>query len=92
MDTQTGRIDWLEKLRAEGVPEKYLIEIDPTKLPPRTQRQLKESGHAVLHKNARCPCGSGKRFNKCCFRGSSVKHRKARLIYRERANREKEQP
>ena len=42
-----------------------------------TMRQLGERGQKFLGRNTKCPCGSGRRFKRCCMirrRGARGEH------------------
>ena len=41
--------------------------IDPANLTPRARRQLERSGRTMVSRNSPCPCGSLKRFKRCCM-------------------------
>lgn len=71
MNTETGEIlnpDQMEFLRqtTEYDPEKMekLKKFKEMKLPP-TPRQLRKK---KIGRNEPCPCGSGKKFKKCCLK------------------------
>ena len=68
MDTRTGEImsreDLFNKLGKKDFdkyarPVQYLSQI--------ARKNLTRVGIHVVSKNSRCPCGSGKRFKKCCM-------------------------
>lgn len=68
MDTRTGIIAPLEELQKRNVPQRYVVEIDETKL-TETQRQvLKSKGKLKIGRNDLCPCSSGLKFKRCCWR------------------------
>ena len=41
------------------------VELD--ELSPRVQALVKKARVAFITRNSRCPCGSGKRFKRCCM-------------------------
>jgi len=41
--------------------------IDPARLSPRVRVLLQKTGRAQISRNSPCPCGSGKKFKKCCM-------------------------
>lgn len=69
MDNRTGDIANIETLRQLGEPvERYSQPIDPANLSPKLQRQLEATGRTKVSRNSPCPCGSRKRFKRCCMR------------------------
>lgn len=43
--------------------------VAPERIPPGILREMVESGRRKpLGRNSRCPCGSGKRFKRCCMK------------------------
>lgn len=72
MDTRTGEIVQKE---TEGEMKNYLDDLDKEdkaffkkmNLPP-TKKQLARKPPKV-GRNEPCPCGSGKKFKKCCYLG-----------------------
>jgi uncharacterized protein YecA (UPF0149 family) len=60
MDKKTGRIyrDWAAGVNA-GADPSQLVEMNE---PPTIRQQVR--GH--VGRNELCPCGSGKKFKKCC--------------------------
>jgi len=67
MDTRTGQFltdEQARKLVAEH-PE-FGQFIKPVKVEP-TPRQLARLPFPTVGRNEPCPCGSGKKFKKCCF-------------------------
>ena len=60
MDTRTGRvITHKEMLQLEPQEREHYVEIEPT---PRQSREQR------VRRNDPCPCGSGKKFKRCCLR------------------------
>ena len=85
MDTRTGKIGNYDEM-AKRVPSKDirpLFDHTPTGgifkpllmayLPVRVQKMLKDTGHAQIGRNSKCPCGSGKRFKRCCMTTGKTK-------------------
>jgi len=62
MDTRTGKIvegDWLrDHIQNWPGEEKFFIPIEPT---------VKQLKRGKVGRNDYCPCGSGKKFKKCCL-------------------------
>lgn len=70
MDTRTGRIETMqtfEKELSRADIERYVRPVDPANLTPRAQAALRTSGRAQISRNSPCPCGSRKRFKRCCM-------------------------
>ena len=70
MNTDTGDVRHMEefaKLIGKTVPENKLMEIDPRNLSPQKRAELEATGHTKVGRNDPCPCGSGKKFKKCCL-------------------------
>lgn len=79
MDTRTGEIAPLSEFQARGVPARFLRPIgplsearsmnpiDPENLSPRVRRMVELTGRGQVSRNSKCPCGSGKRFKRCCM-------------------------
>jgi uncharacterized protein YecA (UPF0149 family) len=67
MNSGTGEIvapvHLKELTRAER--NKYDVKVKPANLPQRNRRELAATGHTRISKNTPCPCGSGKRFQRC---------------------------
>ena len=79
MDTRTGEIGNYDEM-AKRVPKKHLQPLfDHTPiggifkpllieyLSIHVQKMLLETGHAQIGRNSKCPCGSRKRFKRCCM-------------------------
>lgn len=45
--------------------------IDEANLSAQNRAQLADTGRTQISRNSRCPCGSNKRFKKCCYTGGS---------------------
>lgn len=72
MDTSNGNVMEMEALQRliESRPVKPIVkEIDPASLTERAQQQLAETGRTTVSRNSPCPCGSRKRFKRCCYTG-----------------------
>lgn len=68
MDTKTGRIAAPERLIREfGSDSTHIRPIDIDNLSSRAREVLERTGTVVITRNSRCPCGSGKRFKRCCL-------------------------
>jgi hypothetical protein len=44
----------------------YIKQLDPRTLGAQTRSQMKQNHTGSITRNSRCPCGSGKRFKRCC--------------------------
>lgn len=70
MDKRTGEImdkELLRKKLGEEEFAKHAVEIDVENLSRRRRRMLEVTGHTRVGRNEKCPCGSGKKFKKCCL-------------------------
>ena len=72
MDRRTGEIGTLARLRKKAArrgdnPQQVVKAIDPPFLPSKAKALFERSGLAYITRNSHCPCGSGKRFKKCCL-------------------------
>ena len=70
MDTRTGEITEREELRksmGDEAFEQHAIEVNPNSLSRRRRKELALFGRTRVGRNERCPCGSGKKFKKCCL-------------------------
>lgn len=67
MDTRTGDILSPEQVEQKRKFQKEIFDkfIRPMQIPP-TPSQMKRHPPRV-GRNEPCPCGSGKKFKKCCF-------------------------
>lgn len=75
MNTDTGFIkrftdEELEQVLKGEQGSKYK-EVDIENLPPIKQIQLREKGETKIGRNDPCPCGSGKKFKRCCWTGKT---------------------
>lgn len=64
MNTYTGEIKHIPE--PEKVTQEWKL-IDPALLPERLRSEMEATGRTQLSRNSPCPCGSRKRFKKCCF-------------------------
>ena len=70
MDTRTGEISPLDELLEKLSPEEFkqfIRPVDESALSNRVRNVLKREGRVTISRNSRCPCGSGKKFKKCCM-------------------------
>lgn len=70
MNTNTGEIASFEVFEKEHTKEyvdKFIKLIDVNNLSPQVRDMLEKTGRAQITRNSRCPCGSGKRFKRCCM-------------------------
>lgn len=70
MDTRTGDVmDRDELLRQLGQKDfgTYAKAVRQDMLPLVKQRELAETGRTKIGRNDPCPCGSSKKFKKCCL-------------------------
>lgn len=66
MNPYTGSIVNVETFTRELAT--HTQPIDPANLQPKIRRKLEETGRAQISRNSPCPCGSRKRFKRCCMR------------------------
>ena len=45
----------------------YIKPLSMKTLSAQTREQMRQNHAATITRNSRCPCGSGKRFKRCCF-------------------------
>lgn len=55
------------KKRASSIGMGAMKPIDPANLTPRARLQLETTGRTLVSRNSPCPCGSRKRFKRCCM-------------------------
>lgn len=79
MDTRTGEIAPLAEFEKRGGHKKflrpiggmsdpgYMKPIDLANLSARVRRMVETTGRGMVSRNSSCPCGSGKRFKRCCM-------------------------
>ena len=58
----------LRKHMGEEAFKRFGKPVDPIKMMKHHVQQLENAGMAKVGRNARCPCGSGKKFKACCER------------------------
>ncbi len=70
MDTGTGYIapasEFKKKLTRRDF-ERFIKPIDPANLSPKVRAMVEATGRGKISRNSRCPCGSWKRFKRCCM-------------------------
>jgi hypothetical protein len=67
----TGEINSLEHFRGTMSVEefeRYIRPVDIETLNPMARLAFESTGKAKLGRNDACPCGSGKKFKRCCMR------------------------
>jgi len=77
MDMRTGEITTKKEFERRGTPKRFLRPIVPAgtvvncipleNLSPKVREMVERTGKGWVTRNSRCPCGSGKRFKKCCM-------------------------
>lgn len=84
MNTETGQIaaimavlaaDLEGRGRTHSDIEAVLKPIDPANLSPRNREQLERTGRTQISRNSPCPCGSRKRFKRCCMTADESRKR-----------------
>lgn len=65
MNTNTGEVK--VQLTQEEKKNGQWKEIDEANLPERKRKQLAATGRTTVSRNSPCPCGSRKRFKRCCM-------------------------
>lgn len=66
----TGEINSLEHFRetlSKEEFERFVRPVDIDTLNPMARLALEKTGKAKLGRNDACPCGSGKKFKRCCM-------------------------
>lgn len=66
MDTRTGEIGDYEEMR-KRIPERFLKPVDIHNLSQKNQQLFRQGKLDKIGRNHKCPCGSGKRFKRCCM-------------------------
>lgn len=66
MNTETGEIRRFDEDEARKLTPIWKP-IDEAKLSLRVRNQLEAKGIAWVTRNSPCPCGSRKRFKRCCM-------------------------
>jgi uncharacterized protein YecA (UPF0149 family) len=72
MDTRSGDIMPFQKFRERykddwKTHEPFIQPIDISNLSEKTRIMLEKNGIAKISKNTKCPCGSGRKFKRCCM-------------------------
>lgn len=82
MDMRTGEIATMKEFEERGTPKEFLRPIvrnpklshpgniktiDPANLSPAVLAMVEKTGRGWVTRNSKCPCGSGKRFKRCCM-------------------------
>jgi uncharacterized protein YecA (UPF0149 family) len=81
VNTDTGQVATMDELTADlkrkGRRQSYidtvLKPIDPANLSERNRAQLAATGRTQISRNSPCPCGSRKRFKRCCMTTGGAK-------------------
>jgi hypothetical protein len=63
LDTLSWRYSEIKKVGKRSLEHQYMGLLPPASLPEKTPRERK------IGRNEPCPCGSGKKYKKCCGRG-----------------------
>ena len=63
MDTRTGELRSIVEVEAMAEADRKYFQQIKTELTPVQRRTMK------IGRNELCPCGSGKKFKRCCFVG-----------------------
>ena len=66
MDVRTGVIGPAREME-RTTPHEFLKPINLNNLSPQVRKMVEKTGRGYITRNSRCPCGSGKRFKKCCM-------------------------
>jgi uncharacterized protein YecA (UPF0149 family) len=78
-DTHTGEIAHLDAFKemfpvlTEQEFDQRFHAIDAGNLSPAMRETLGRTGTAMIGRNSSCPCGSGKKFKRCCMDQSPVR-------------------
>jgi len=70
MDTRTGEIASLNGFKKRLSPAEigqFIKPIELDNLSEKTRDLLTKTGKAQISRNSKCPCGSNKRFKRCCM-------------------------
>ena len=77
MDMRTGEIATRGEFERRGTLKRFLRPVAPAGtienciplegLTPRVRAMVQATGKGRVTRNSRCPCGSGKRFKRCCM-------------------------
>lgn len=71
MDIRTGDIAQLSEFERRLTTDelvRHIRPIDEANLSPKVRAALRETGRAQISRNSPCPCGSRKRFKRCCMK------------------------
>jgi len=66
MDRRTGEI-FSKKEDIQKIPVQYRRAVESDKLSKGQLRDIEKYGRTKVHRNDSCPCGSGKKFKRCCW-------------------------
>jgi len=66
MDTRTGEIGDYNEMR-KRIDPKFLMPVDIANLSKANQDRWRKGELDKIGRNHKCPCGSGKRFKRCCM-------------------------
>jgi uncharacterized protein YecA (UPF0149 family) len=70
MDTRTGEINHIEYFK-QMLPrmefEQFIRPVDWKALSPELQAEFEKTGRTKVSKRMPCPCGSGRKFKRCCM-------------------------
>ena len=75
MDTRTGQIGPYDEME-RTTSKRFLKEIRPQNLRPHQQVILREKGRVKIGRNDPCPCGSEKKFKRCCLKNGASNYQK----------------
>jgi len=70
MDARTGEVTSKEALQqrmSEEEFDQFARPVAPKNLSRKRQRELALFGRTKVGRNEKCPCGSGRKFKKCCL-------------------------
>lgn len=70
MDTRNGDIrsaDYFKETLSRAERERFVVPIDAANLSLAARRELERTGRTTVSRNSPCPCGSRKRFKRCCM-------------------------
>lgn len=73
MNTYTGEVKLTEQLTNDEKLNGQWKEIDEANLTERKRKQLEAAGRTQVSRNSPCPCGSRKRFKRCCMTKSGAR-------------------
>jgi len=67
MDTATGQIGSYDDLIKAGAKPENIKQFKPNNLSRRNAQLFRQGKLDKIGRNHKCPCGSGKRFKRCCM-------------------------